>query len=136
MKKFDNIEVTPVANKSKVSSLIDSSMNQNSSLSLRNATSADPLPIDKDGNLLFFWYDAHEEPSSKGSPEPKVILFGKVKDANTNSFSSISIVIHKLKKTIFLFPKKDNTGKYYDNIEVHKEFDSLRKNNNPNEEVR
>lgn len=114
----------PVSHTPKTSSLAQSSLNQDSGLSLRGV-SRDPLPSNQDGSLQFYWYDAHEESSSKNDTEPKVVLFGKIQEKD--KFSSISVVIKNLQRTIFLFPKLKTDNTYYDTFEIFQEFDTLRK---------
>lgn len=95
----------------------------NSGISLRGASNNEPLPIQQDGSFLFYWYDAYEEPANQFNPEPKVILFGKAKETNSNSYCSVSLVLKKLKRSIFLFPAfNENTATYSKVTDMLQEF--------------
>lgn len=111
----DNILITPTSNFNE--EIVPNSTIKNNEL----------LPVDNSGNIMIFWYDAHEEPSSKQDPEPKVILFGKVKESD-GTYSSIAVVIKKLVRTCFLFPKYNKETKTYSKpMDMFKEFEELRK---------
>ena len=129
-KKIDNLNLNNKQNNyirnTNESSLALSAISKDSNLKLRNINTNESLPVEKDGSLFVYWYDAYEEPNSKNDIEPKVILFGKVKNSN-NDYSSISVIIRNLKKTLYLFPKLDESGKYYDTFEMFQEFDTLKR---------
>ena len=67
--------------------------------------SSDSIPLNDDGSILFYMYDAYEEICGKG--EPLVILFGKIYNKHLNNFQSISVVMKTLFKKIYILPKLD-----------------------------
>ena len=92
-----------------------------STISMRNSTSAS-LPTQKDGSIIIYWYDAIEESINR---KPSVTLFGKIFEPNLETYSSISIVIKNIERTIFVLPKSE----YENEMEkVYNDFENLRKN--------
>ena len=79
------------------------------------------LPVEKDGTIKFFWYDAIEE---NFNSKPNVIFFGKIYEPQSKSFLSISVIIKDIYRTVFILPKPE----YEDKIQqVYEEFEALRK---------
>mmetsp|Transcript_30842 Transcript_30842/g.22431 ORF Transcript_30842/g.22431 Transcript_30842/m.22431 type:complete len:210 (+) Transcript_30842:665-1294(+) len=69
-----------------------------SSALLNNADG--PLPLNKDGTLSFFWFDAHEETQSGD-----IYLFGKIFNPQQRCYTSCSLKINGMERTIFALPK-------------------------------
>ena len=59
-----------------------------------------PLPVNADGSLNFFWFDAHEE--NYGA---EIYLFGKVWQPQIQSFMSCCLVIHGMERVCYALPK-------------------------------
>ena len=95
-----------------------------STISMRNSTSA-LLPTQKDGSIIIYWYDAIEESINR---KPSVTLFGKILEPNLETYSSISIVIKNIERTIFILPKPEFENNM---VEVYNEFEKLRKSRFP-----
>ncbi len=97
--------------------------NPNSILNTSTNSSTSPsLPTQKDGSIIIYWYDAIEESINR---RPSVIIFGKIYEPHLETYSSISIVIKNIDRTIFVLPKPEFEN---DMVKVFHEFDILRKN--------
>lgn len=111
MGTLNNIEIQPS----------NELQNSNSScISLRHNT-IDKLPVQRDGSLRVYWYDAIED---NVQLKPCVIFFGKVYEPNTKTWASISVIIKNIMKTLYIFPKNSNGE---DLEKVYSEFEYLRK---------
>lgn len=69
------------------------------------------VPPLKDGTLLFYWIDMHEEASHPGS----VFLFGKVWHDGKKSFASCSVELKGLERTLYVAPR-DKAAKGFEDI--------------------
>ena len=97
-----------------------SSSFMNSNISIRQNTN-EVLPVNSDGTVYMYWYDAIEEQILL---KPSVIFFGKIYEPLTKSYSSISLVIKNITRKLFILPKPE----YEEHInEVYTEFDELRR---------
>lgn len=127
IKSLNNFEVNTNLN-------INGNYNNNASLNLSNSSnismrqnSIEKLPTNPDGSLKVYWYDAVED---QVQSKPCVIFFGKILEPNTNTYSSISVVIKNIMRTLYIFPKiKDpNDETYLSNMgKLYEEFDYLRR---------
>ena len=82
------------------------------------------LPMEKDGSIKMFWYDAIEE---SFNIKPNVILFGKIYEPQSKSFLSISVIIQDIYRTVFILPKPQYEND--DQIQkVYEEFEDLMRN--------
>lgn len=81
------------------------------------------LPLNDDGSLSIFWYDAHEEFAGDGT----VYIFGKCYDQKVKKFMSISLQIKDLERIMYAVPK-DRTS---DCMDVHAEFTEIFKSRFP-----
>lgn len=98
----------------------------NSKISMRQ-NSIEKLPTNSDGSIKVYWYDAVED---QVQSKPCVIFFGKIFDPSSNSYTSISVVIKNIMRTLYVFPKiKDpNDDSYLNNMnKLYEEFDYLRR---------
>ncbi len=59
------------------------------------------LPLNQDGSLSIFWYDAHEEYGDHGV----VYLFGKCYNDKTRKFSSVCVQVKELERIMYAVPK-------------------------------
>lgn len=86
------------------------------------------LPVNSDGSISVYWYDAIEEQIQ--TKISTVILFGKIYDPAVNSHSSIALVLKNLMRTVYLFPKikGENDESYKENFgKMYEEFEYLRR---------
>lgn len=83
------------------------------------------VPTDKNGDVLMYWYDCIEE-NMKG--DPNVIFFGKVFEPMSKTFQSISLVIKKMPRTLYVFPKLEKLrDENFTKNQIFDEFEALRK---------
>eukprot|EP00743_Colponemidia_sp_Colp-15_P005940 GILK01006386.1.p1 GENE.GILK01006386.1~~GILK01006386.1.p1 ORF type:complete len:1470 (-),score=342.66 GILK01006386.1:187-3951(-) len=112
---------------------------QESATTLGDATASgvgsQPLPLDSEGDMRFFWIDAHEDPYSN----PGIVyLFGKVA-ADNGTFASCCVAVHHMERNLFVLPRA-----YADEaierpaaetqsvmFEVYQELDKIRKSRFP-----
>jgi hypothetical protein len=81
------------------------------------------LPLNDDGSLLFYWYDAHEENLSK--LETILVLFGKIFIKEKKCFESISVIVKNLSKKVYILPKIDKLDEANIMDKVKSEFEKL-----------
>ena len=64
------------------------------------------LPLNEDGSLSFYWFDAHEE--NHGAD---LYLFGKIYQPEIKAFISCSLRINGMSRILYFFPKvKQSAG--------------------------
>ena len=122
--KFQNLTSNSKLNNINNNNLSSSSYLLSSGVQLRN-TNSKKLPTEKDESVLMYWYDAIEENINR---KHIIIFFGKIFDPSINNFTSISLVIKNIDRTIFVMPKENFDSKDKIN-EVYLEFEKMRKNN-------
>ena len=64
------------------------------------------LPLNEDGSLSVFWYDAHEEQKQDGHVD--IYVFGKTMGKDGN-YKSVALQIRNLSRVMFAVPK-EQTG--------------------------
>jgi len=83
------------------------------------------VPMVANNEVLIYWYDCVEE-SMKG--DPNVIFFGKVWEPISKSYQSISMVIRKMPRTLYVFPKLEKLqDENFTTDQIYTEFETLRK---------
>ena len=92
------------------------------------------LPLNKDGTLSFYWFDAHEENNGLD-----LYLFGKIYQPEVKSFVSCALKINGMQREIYALPKtkgkarsaltKEEEDKQVMNI--YTELDDIRKRKYP-----
>lgn len=68
------------------------------------------MPPLKDGQLLFYWIDMHEEHSHPGS----VFLFGKAWNEAKKAYSSCTVELTGLERTLYVAPRETATKAFED----------------------
>ena len=82
---------------------LNSKMNQEFNTVDPSVLSSKWLPLNSDGSLNVFWYDAHYE--EYNNSDGTVILFGKAFDHLTKKYVSVSIQVKEIERIMYAVPK-------------------------------
>ena len=93
-----------------------------------------PLPLNPDGSLSFYWFDAHEE--NNGAD---LYIFGKVYQPEVKQYVSCALKINGMQREIYFLPKikgkarstlsRAEEDKHV--MDIYTEIDDLRKRKYP-----
>jgi DNA polymerase alpha subunit A len=132
VRSLNNFDVNTNTNLN--NSYTNGNINSNTNINYSNSSnismrqnSIEKLPTNSDGSIKVYWYDAVED---QVQSKPCVIFFGKIFEPSSNTYSSISVVIKNIMRTLYIFPKiKDpNDDSYLNTInKLYEEFDYLRR---------
>jgi len=84
-------------------------------------TSVPALPPLKDNALYIYWIDMHEEPTHPGT----VYIFGKVWNEAKKVYSSCTVAVTDIERTLYVAPRKTAAKNFEDLIEKDQEVHSL-----------
>ena len=63
------------------------------------------LPLNEDGSLSVFWFDAHEESNTTG----EIYLFGKIR-LRTGKLASCCVTVRGMHREMYVLPRKGGDG--------------------------
>nr|AAG52947.1 type I DNA polymerase alpha [Urostyla grandis] len=113
---------------------------QNEQMKVMTAASSEsvdsyPLPVNKDKELAFFWFDAHEENMGLD-----VFLFGKVYQPELKQYVSCSLKVNGMQRIVYALPKVSKNKSRAEltkeeeqemALKIFSELDGIRKNKFP-----